>query len=83
MKEVREVTIKLSARHKARRYQVQYDYATGEPRCVSVWAATGGINSHYIWRAIWNDNYPLDGVAAAVIKETNDQLDPPELPPAA
>jgi hypothetical protein len=69
MKEAKEVNVRLSARHKARRYQVQYDYDTGEPRCVSVYMPTGGMNSSYNWRAIWNDKHPLGGIAAVAVRE--------------
>jgi hypothetical protein len=69
MKEAREVTTRLTNRHKVRRYQVQYDYKTGEPCCVSVYTVTGGINSHWGWRAIWNRDYPLEGIAAAVVEK--------------
>jgi hypothetical protein len=64
-----EITTRLTNRHKVRRYQVQYDYETGKPCCVSVYAATGGINSHWGWRAIWNRDHPLEGIAAVVVEK--------------
>jgi hypothetical protein len=53
------IIVTITARRNARRYRVEYDGA-GQPRCVLVYSLTGGINSHYGWRSIWNSDEDLD-----------------------